>query len=977
MVLVNEDPSTVTTVTGLTSKTFVNFANPANQGNYVIISSPVLYTGSHGNNSVMDYKAYRSSLAGGGFDAQVYDIAELVDQFAYGIKIHPLSIQNFLRYARATFAAKPRYVMLLGHGMVYSDYNYYSEVNHDPLADKLDIIPTFGYPASDNKLAVDNGAGDVPITPIGRLSVVSGTEIDYYLSKLIEYESAQANNANDIQDRLWMRNVLHVTGVSEPYLGSVLCNYMYAYQGIIADTLCGSNVTVFCDGNATQVSQLPNSTIASLFNNGLSMMNYFGHSANEVLGYNLDDPQDYQNQNKYPVFYINGCEAGDFFVYDAQRFGVSKTLSEQYVLAPERGSIAFIASTHFGVVNYLNILINDLYTLMSGQDYGKPIGDLEKDALQAMLNQDPGDFLARLHSEEMTTHGDPYLKLNQQLLPDYDVELSTVQVIPSFISINDNTFTVKAAYYNLGKAVNDSIRVLITRKYPDGTSTTLLNKRIKGIYYADSVTLTIPIVATRDKGQNYITVTINPDTTVHEMTRANNTVTTGFFVYQNEATPVYPYNYAIINTTTSKLVASTANAFTPTQQYVMELDTTMMFNSPSMVTKFLTSVGGELEFDPGISFQDSMVYYWRVSAVPGTGGQYTWNNASFIYIDPAHSSVGFAQSHYFQHQGSTGDSIYIGTDRTWSFDMTTHNFYLRNTCYPTGGGFDQDFSVTVDGNQYIASACVGYSLIFNVFNPVTMTAWKNVDASGNNLYLSGSGAANCAADRNWNIEFSCLDENDRYLMMRLMDSIPNGYYVTVRNIPTSTPPPGSFAADWEADTAILGSGQSLYHKLKAAGFTGLDSLYYPRTFNFIYKKNDPTFTPQFKFTSGIYDNVTISSDVPAPFYQGSVSSPKFGPAKQWKQVHWRGSHPFSPQTDTSFFQIIGIDTTGNSTVLYSLAQNTQYRISTCRQSKRRCIPTCNCACIRSIPYMPNPINCNTGALIMCRFRKAPWPPISC
>ena len=54
----------------------------------------------------------------------------------------------------------------------------------------------------------------------------------------------------------------------------------------------------------------------------------------------------------------------------------------------------------------------------------------------------------------------------------------------------------------------------------------------------------------------------------------------------------------------------------------------------------------------------------------------------------------------------------------------------------------------------MASACLGYSLIFNVFDPVTFKPWKNVDALGNNLYLSGSASANCDVTRNDNFEFS-------------------------------------------------------------------------------------------------------------------------------------------------------------------------------------------------------------------------------
>ena len=51
----------------------------------------------------------------------------------------------------------------------------------------------------------------------------------------------------------------------------------------------------------------------------------------------------------------------------------------------------------------------------------------------------------------------------------------------------------------------------------------------------------------------------------------------------------------------------------------------------------------------------------------------------------------------------------------------------------------------VNGVRVMASACLGYSLIFNVFDPVTFKPWKNVDALGNNLYLSGSASANCDA----------------------------------------------------------------------------------------------------------------------------------------------------------------------------------------------------------------------------------------
>jgi len=41
--LMNGETTNMQVVSSLTSKSFVNYANAANQGNYIIISNPVLY----------------------------------------------------------------------------------------------------------------------------------------------------------------------------------------------------------------------------------------------------------------------------------------------------------------------------------------------------------------------------------------------------------------------------------------------------------------------------------------------------------------------------------------------------------------------------------------------------------------------------------------------------------------------------------------------------------------------------------------------------------------------------------------------------------------------------------------------------------------------------------------------------------------------------------------------------------------------
>ncbi|HEX6182032.1 MAG TPA: C25 family cysteine peptidase, partial [Chitinophagaceae bacterium] len=511
LVLVSEDATNINNVTSLTPKTFKNFALASNQGNYIIISNPLLYNGANGN-PVQAYANYRQSVNGGGFTSIVVDINELVDQFAFGIKKHPLSIRNFLMYARATFAVQPEYAFLIGRGMTYIEYRRFES---NPDADRLNLVPTFGHPASDNNLAADPGLPGIAVTPIGRLSAVNAKEIEDYLEKMQEYETVQRTAPYTIAGRDWMKNVMHVTGASDAYLGTVLCNYMNSYRQLLEDTLAGVKVITFCKQSANPIEQVSNDRISQLFQEGLSIVSYFGHSSSTTLEFNIDNPQNYNNTGKYPVFFVSGCNAGNFFVFDQLRFTFNETLSEKFVLAKQKGGIAFVASTHFGIVNYLNIYINSLYRMIGQEQYGKSLGIVNREAsLKMMALTGFDDYYSRLHAEEITIHGDPALKFNFPLEPDYVIEEPQIRVSPAFISIADSSFNVKVKLTNIGRATSDSITVEVKRQYPDGTSAIFLRERMPGIRYSDSLDLHIPIVATRDKGANRITVTIDADNNV-------------------------------------------------------------------------------------------------------------------------------------------------------------------------------------------------------------------------------------------------------------------------------------------------------------------------------------------------------------------------------------------------------------------------------------------------------------------------------
>lgn len=919
LVLVSAEAANIRSVASLTQKTFINFTAGANQGNYLIVSNPLLYNGSNGNNPVMDYKNYRSSQAGGRFNTQLYEIDELTDQFAFGIKKHPVSVRNFLRFARDKFAIKPQFALLIGRGVTYNEYRANEP---DPLAEKLNLVPTFGNPGSDNMLSTATISSTYPLTPIGRLSVVTPKELEDFLEKLKEYESAQKTAQNTIQGRLWMKNAIHLTGASDSYLGTVLCNYMGAYKQILEDSLVGANVSVFCKTSTSTVEQLSNEKITDLFQEGLSLLTYFGHSSATTLEFNLDNPQNYNNRGKYPIFSVNGCNAGNFFTFDQQRFTYNETLSEKFTLAKQRGSIAFIASTHYGIVNYLNIYLNALYTDIAKSSYGATLGELLRDALQQVTDASgSNDFYARMHAEQTTLHGDPALLMNWQALPDYILEEPQVKISPSFISIAQDTFTVAVKMYNLGKAVKDSISIAVKRQYPSGLVETIYNRKIRGIYYSDSLNLKIPVVATRDKGQNKLIFTLDADNNVNEVSESNNSVTKEFFIYEDEARPAYPYNYSIVSNASQQLFASTANPFSPSKQYVLELDTTELFNSSQKISRNTTVGGGVMQFDPGLAYRDSTVYYWRISLVPATPGDYHWNTSSFLYLKG--TTTGFNQSHYFQHRNSSVDRIYLDSgSRTWKFGQRVNNLFLKNTTFPTGSPNQGDYINSINGSNILGPGCEYDELIFQVIDPVSFNPWKNDFSGPTGLY--GSSLATCGTTREYNFDFPLGNAAARKRAMDFIDQIPNGSYVIVRSNTNPDNAANTYSSVWMADTALYGSGRSLYHKLLGQGFTTIDSFNKAVAWIFLFKKNGQAeFAPHTAFTETIYDRATILADCYTPDTLGYVTSPLFGPAKAWKQLHWRGSSQEQASNDDPTIDVLGVDSSGTQTKLYTVNKNQQ------------------------------------------------------
>jgi hypothetical protein len=146
--------------------------------------------------------------------------------------------------------------------------------------------------------------------------------------------------------------------------------------------------------------------------------------------------------------YINGCYAGNYYTYDVARLNNAKSLSENYIFIKNKGAIAFVASSHFGVVNYLNVYLNDLYTLMGHDDFGKvsePFRPMRAKIITALprislyVRQNRWEYMEPCHNSDE----------NHLIM----MSRATVKISPTFIRLL-TTISMSLRLFITGKAVS-------------------------------------------------------------------------------------------------------------------------------------------------------------------------------------------------------------------------------------------------------------------------------------------------------------------------------------------------------------------------------------------------------------------------------------------------------------------------------------------------------------------------------------------
>jgi hypothetical protein len=873
---------------------FVDYLTSYVDTAFVIITHPNLMAEAN------DYASYRLNPSAGNNpqNAIVFNLNDLYDQFSYGIEKHPYAIRGFMDYIVDNWSTSPKYLFLLGKSIKAN------LARKTPVDFANNMVPSFGTPASDNMLTSGlNGTINEPLVPTARVAALTGTEVTWYLNKVIQHENPQPSDGTGNND--WMKKALHFAGGQDQQQSQQFINSLNILENTVEDTLFGGNVVLFPKNSSAPIQNVLSDSIKDYIADGVAIMTFLGHaSATGGFDQNIDDPALWPAQNgKYPVLIGLACFAGDIHLPSAN------STSEEHVLLDNKGTIGFLASVDLGLESYLVNYANQLYKNISYLNYKGSIGEHIKNTIIATQGSGSNQFSnATAHS--MTFHGDPSISFNGFEKPDFMIEEPTVTYFPTTITSDLDSFDVNILVSNLGYAVNDTILISLTRDFPGNSfPDTTYFKQYKATNYQETITFRLPVDVVRGLGLNALTIIVDaPPGIVDELFENNNTVVKPLIIQSGEIIPIYPYEFQIIPNQGAILKASTAFPFEPAKDYLFEIDTTDYFNSPIKETIMINSPGGIVTWAPNLlqNMPDSTVYFWRVGkdSIDATG--YKWRESSFQYII---GRQGWQQDHFFQFENNELQFVKhsrVSREFSYQSNVATLKAITNGAIGSTqingvtdwAEGFIPSYFVDnskIEGAGWGANSAVHVAVV----DTASFDNWQSSILNMGQANYPGSGQK-----PNFFIFRNADPLQMDALANMLRDSVPNGYYIVM------------YSWYWNFFSGYSPFPASLNIELANLGATIMPSMGDSLPFALFAKKGYPSSVVEMVGDSITQKGLSVAGVMTGTANYANIFSPPLGPATRWDSLSWRMRPLEGNQTrDSTVLNVFGVDASGNETLL--------------------------------------------------------------
>jgi hypothetical protein len=866
----------------------------------------------------IEYSNYRKSNLGGSYNVVFAKFEELFLQYGGGIPKHINGVRRFAHQAYEGSSQKPAGLFLMGKGVREAPLYQYvgtgsNGARFDAVAYSQSLIPSFGQPSSDLAITASLIPSNwAPLIPTGRISVTSNDELLDYLNKIKEYDLQQDQGSlYSSETKDWQKQVLHFGGGSNAVEQTLFKGYLENMEKIIEGGNFGGNVTKLYKSTSAPFDPTLVNEISDRLSSGISFINFFGHANSQTSGFeiNIDNPATWNNQGRYPIVFANTCFNGNIFAKET----TVKSTSEDFVRVPNSGAIAFVSSVFLSYSNSLGSICTGIYDEISNRSYGQTLGkQMQNNAARIQSNYN--GVVYESNTLQYVLNGDPMIRPNFHNQPEFEILEKDIAFNPTQFDLTLDSVEIEIQVKNLGRASSDTINLYVNRNFPNSINDSNYFVTIEGLAYQKEIKIKMPLQASIGAGLNIVKVQVDIPSIVEENYDEilNNKVSKNLFINLDGVNPITPSEYSVIPDQQPTLFASTIDPIASLNNYVFELDTTDLFNSPFKRTINISSTGGVIELkandwklssngtQAGLNCTDSAVYFWRAAIQENNPN---WIETSFQYIE---NKTGWGQDHFFQFKKN-------------SFSQLTYDRALRQKqFFPDSAKVEAlvngNTSATqmwqLNGNQQEYGMCfLTPQIQVAVIDPRDYEAWGT--------HYSGQNANHSFG--NYNDNGACRQRSEKYFIFfqnsaaqlanfqnMVLNEIPDGFYVLI-----SFPYFGPNFANW---TAIDSAGMygtfnqigSNYISANSASFHGA----------IFYQKGNPSSLIE-KFGQNTGDDLSLVGYVKGRKSSGTEKSTFIGPAKKWTNFYWKLDPLEANSNDTTTLDIEA----------YSSSQQFQFKVT--------------------------------------------------
>ncbi|GAB2631982.1 putative type IX secretion system sortase PorU2 [Belliella aquatica] len=894
----------------------------AQSADYIIVSNRTLRrpSASYGD-PVQAYAAHRASVAGGGYDTLVVNIDELYDQFTFGEQT-PLAIYEFLRAYYPLH--KPDFMFLIGRSTgIFSTareggINYFYRKR--PSAFQFqDMVPPAGYPYADNNFSI----GLDPLNPfvssvaIGRIPARTPNHVADYLDKAKEKDAVGVSEP-------WQKEIVHLSGGVTAFELDRYFNFLNGFKNIAEGPYLGGNVTTYRKRSNSTIELID---ISGDVNRGTSLITFFGHGAPTIIdieiGFASDPTLGYNNQGKYPMLLLNGCDAGN-------AFGNAFTFGEDWVLTPNRGSTNFMAHANIGVDIYLRRYSESFYAkaFSDSSMIHQPIGTIRKETEKFFYLRYGTSEVNRAHAEQLVMLGDPAIRLFPANRADYslnneEVTLGSFDNEP-FNALSDS-LQLAVVLRNLGRVDFDSIDFRVSRRLPDGTNIQYDSKMLPPVYRRDTIYFTVPNTGVQAFGDNLFTIEVNRSRAVEELTYANNIITTTQFIPLSGTLNILPYNFGLVNERNIELITQIPGKSVEERTLIIQLDTAADFTSARRREKRVTTANisrWDIDLFENIVAKDSLTFYWRSKFLnPRQGESDEWIASSFSYIQ--NGPEGWTQRVMPQLERNNLSNLEVDpTRRIWKFEDTRLNFGVFTFGIEADSLTFRNTQFYLDGvpqiidnvNNANSRLCPNGSLGLVAFEQRSLTPYLVIPIPGFDI-LDGRSCGRVPQVIQ-SIRNAWLADPNQRILIDYIDGLAEGDYVTIFSV-------GNVNYEQWQDFVFeklkeVGANEATLRNLKNGEpyiLHGRKGMRPGEAIEIVAKTNLEAEPNQ--------QIVEFETDVTGYFTSGSIITPRIGPASEWKRYFNEVKFRDWIDEDLTNFDVIGIAENGEESLLFHNVQDGQ------------------------------------------------------